>query len=283
MATPLILAALGIIVAFRCKFWNIGAEGQLLLGAAIAAWLGMSVKAPFSLMLPLLFSASFMAGAMWGVIPGYLKAKLQVNEIITTLMMNFIALLFVSFLVEDLLKEEGALFPRTPPILPAAQLPKLIPGTRLHAGFIVAVALSILVYLVLQKTIFGYRIRSTGSNPLAARYGGINVTRYTIYAVILSGGLAGMAGMGEVSGVHYRLVNNISPGYGYFAIIVALLGRLHPIAVVLTGIFFGGLIVGSSAMTSMTVIPGAFMYVLQAFILIFMLGIDSMMEKMKLF
>ncbi len=280
-ATPLILTGLGLIFALKAKFWNIGAEGQLLIGASITAWLGISLNLPAIVFLPVLFIASIVAGAAWGILPAYLRAKMKVNEIITTLMMNFIATFIVSYLVENLLKESGATFPRTPLIQSAARLPLLIPGERLHVGFLIAIALSFVVYYIMEKTVFGYRIKAIGSNPSAAKYGGIKITKYIIMATLLSAGLAGLAGMGEVSGVHNRLVIGISPGYGYFAVIVALLGRLNPFGVVFAGIFFGGIIVGSTTMTTVAGIPGTFVFVIQAMILIFMLGTEPLMNILR--
>ncbi len=253
----------------------------MLMGAVAAAWIGIVFQIPSYLFIPVLFMASFAMGAVWGLIPGYLKAKLRVNEIITSLMMNFVAIFIVSFLVEDLLKEGGALFPRTRLIAAEAQLPSLIPATRLHFGFLIAIILAIVVYFVIWKTVFGYNIRVTGGNPVAAKYGGVDITKYVIFSTLLSGGLAGIAGMGEVAGVHYRLVNGISPGYGYFAVIVALIGRLHPVGVILAGILFGGIIVGSTAMTGMAGIPGAYMFVVQALILIFMLAFEALTWNTK--
>lgn len=253
-ATPIILAGLGVAVAFRMKQWNIGAEGQLFMGAWAAAgvalhWLPKDT--PRLLMVSVMMVAGFVAGALWASIPGLLKAYRGVNEIITSLMLNYIAIAFSSYFIYGPWSERG--FGLTPQFPRNAWLPRLadwaadVPafrGLTLHAGILFGFVAAIILYIVLTRSRWGYQLRVIGENPKAARYAGMNVARNILYAMLLSGGLAGLAGMAEVSGVVHRLQERFSPGYGYTAIIVAWLGRLNPFGVILAAYLFGGLLVG---------------------------------------
>lgn len=254
-ATPLILTSLACLVAFRMRLWNIGAEGQFYLGAWGATLIVEAVlgkDAPQWLFLGLMLLSGFAFGALWGFIPGFLKARLNVNEIITTLMLNYIALLWVAYWVFGPWSERG--FQLTPTFPKAAWMPRLadyatvfkpFSGLTLHLGFVVAIVAVVAVWYMLKHTRFGYEIRLIGDNPNAAKYAGVNIALMTILVFMVSGGLAGLAGMSEVTGVVHRLQDRISPGYGFTAIIVAWLAKLNPWAVIPVAIIFGGLLIGS--------------------------------------
>ncbi len=270
---PLLLAGLGATIAFKSNVWNIGLEGQLYAGALVVTWLGLTfTEMPATLLLPLVILGGFMGGVLCGAIPGVLKAKFGINEIITTLMMNSILIYFVAYLVENPWLDRVTGYPQSPLITSSARLPILIPGTRFHAGILLAFLCVLLLYILLQKSILGYKIRAIGVNPNAARCGGIPTARYFLIAMIISSGLAGLAGMGQVSGIGYRMRGDISPGYGYTAIVVALVGRLHPVGVALTALFFGALSNGSEMMHRVTGIPVALVEVTQALVLLFLIG-----------
>ena len=254
-ATPLILTGLACTLAFRMKLWNIGAEGQFFMGAwgASAVVLAPLLPAttPRIIMLPAMMGAGFACGALWGLVPGFLKAKLNVNEIITSLMMNYIATSWVLFWVFGAWSEAGfqmsPMFPKTAwlPRLTdyARQLPNLqLSGLTLHLGLVFGLVAAAIVWFILNRSRWGYEIRLTGDNPQAARYAGINIVRNTALVMMLSGGLAGLAGMSEIAGVVHRLQGSISPGYGFTGIIVAWLAKLNAFGVILVAILFGGLL-----------------------------------------
>jgi len=245
-ATPLLFCALGLILAFRCGIWNVGAEGQLYMGAVGAALVGIFLTdIPKPLVLLLAVIASFVFGAVWGAIPGILKVKYKTNEIITSLLMVFIAIHFINYLVLWPLKPAIPGNIVTERIADTARMPIIIPGTASHAGILIALGLAVVVWFILQKSTFGYRIKAIGINPDTALYGGISIGKITINAMAISGGLAGLAGMAQVSGVHYLLGSYISSNYGFLGILVAFIGRLHPFGAVLVAIFLGGLLSGS--------------------------------------
>ena len=275
-AAPLLLAGLGIAFAFKAGYWNIGAEGQLYMGALGATMVGLYLgAAPMVVVLPLATAAGFLLGALWGIVPGLLRARLGVSEIINTIMFNYIALYVVSYLVTGPMKEEAGYLPQTDLIANSAVLPKLLPPTRLHAGVVLALAAAALMYWVMVRSTLGYRVRVVGGNPEAARYAGISVNRVFVVASGLSGGLAGLAGMGEISGLHQRLLDDISPGYGFTAIVVALLGRLHPAGVVIAAVLFAALRVGADAMQRRLGIPVALVYIIQALVILFIVGREA--------
>ena len=254
-ATPLILTGLACLLPFRMRLWNIGAEGQFYLGAWGATLIVETIfgkdASPW-LFIPLMALSGFGFGALWGFIPGLLKARLNVNEIITTLMLNYIALFFVAYWVFGPWSERG--FQMTPTFPRAAWLPRLadyatvfkpFSGLTVHLGFVFAVLACAAVWYLLTHTRFGYEIRLIGDNPNAAQYAGVRIALMTIMVMMLAGGLAGLGGMSEVTGVVHRLQDRISPGYGFTAIIVAWLAKLNPWAVIPVAILFGGLIIGS--------------------------------------
>ncbi len=256
-ATPLILAGLGVAVAFRMKLWNIGAEGQLFMGAWAAAGVALFLlpeNTPRPLMLLAMGVAGFVAGGLWGAIPGILRARRDVNEIITSLMLSYIAVLFVSYFVYGPWAAGGfgltRRFPESgwfPRLLDYADAVPFFRGMTAHGGFLVGLAAAVILYILFKRGKWGYELKLIGDNPQAANYAGINIARQIILAFIISGGLAGLAGMSEVAGVVHRLQENFSPGYGFTAIIVAWLARLHPLGIVLVGYLFGGLLVGGDA------------------------------------
>jgi simple sugar transport system permease protein len=252
-ASPLILVGLACALAFRMRLWNIGAEGQFYAGAfGASAVVLVPLLAPETsawLMIPAMMVAGFIAGAIWGFVPGYLKAKMNVNEIITTLMMNYIAVSWNNYWVFAHWNESG--FQMSPTFPKSAWLPRLadyaaqIPafsGLTLHMGIVFSLAMVFVVWFVLYRSRWGYEIRLIGDNPEAARYAGLRIVRNTVLVMMFSGGLAGLAGMAEITGVVHRFQERISPGYGFTGIIIAWLAKLNPFAVVLVSILFGGLI-----------------------------------------
>ncbi len=252
-ATPLILVGLACSLAFRMKLWNIGAEGQFYMGALGASAVVLipivHKDTPGWIIIPLMLVAGMAGGAVWGFIPGWLKAKLNVNEIITTLMMNYIAIALVNFFVFGVWSEGG--FQMSPTFQRAAWLPRLsdlsaqfpvFRGLTTHLGLVFAVIAAGVVWYILYRSRWGYEIRLIGDNPRAAQYAGINIVRNTVLVMMTSGALAGLAGMSEISGVVHRLQTSISPGYGFTGIIIAWLAKLNPLVVVLVSILFGGLL-----------------------------------------
>jgi len=272
---PLLLASVGLCLPFKMNFWNIGAEGQLFMGAFAAT--GMVFLFPDSPTIVLLGSmmiAGFVFGGLWGLIPAYLKARLETNEVLTTLMLNFVAILWVDYLVYGPWRDPaGFKFPLTPMFPPNARLP-WIPGTRIHAGLIMGLACAVLVYVFMARSKWGYELKVSGESRLAAKYAGIDYLRLTMIVMFISGGLAGLAGMGLVSGIVFRLRHGISPGYGFSAIIIAWLARLNPLAVVPVSILFGGLLVAGDAFQIKLGLAFATSQVFQALILLFVVGAD---------
>jgi general nucleoside transport system permease protein len=251
--TPLIFTGLAVALAFKCGLLNIGAEGQLYMGAFAAAWVGITfAKFPGFVLIPMAMIAAMGAGAVWGAIPGALKARFGSHEVINTIMMNFIAVGLVSYLTQQFYKAQGDPIMQTTPVADQAQiarfstllspfgvnLPRHIP---LNISFLLALLTAFLVWVLLWRTKWGYEIRAVGSNPSAAEYGGISVRKQIVLAMALSGALAGMVGINEVLGHRYRYYHDFSPGYGFSGIVVALLGRNHPVGVVLSALLIGAL------------------------------------------
>lgn len=274
---PLLLCGLGLAVAFKMGFWNIGAEGQLLMGAVGATWVVLYFipHAPFSVMLTLVFCVGFAAGAGWGLIPAVLKAKFRANEVIVSLMLVYIASELVNYLVYGPWKspyEWG--FPYSTKFPVSAQIPT-IPNTRIHyPTLVLALVLAILIYILMRKTKLGYEIEVLGARPEAARYAGIESTRIILLVMVISGGMAGLAGVGEVAGIHRRLMypSGISPGYGFTAIIVAWLGKLNPLFLILAAFLFGGLLVGGDAIQVTLGFPVGVINIFNGVILFFLLA-----------
>ena len=268
-ATPLILIGIGLAVAFRCSIWNIGAEGQFYLGAVFSAIIGIFLgDLPAIILVPLVLVAGMIGGAMWAMLAGYLKVRFGASEIVTTIMLNYIAIIGTGYLVTGPLIEEAGKFPQTAKIAEAAWLPRFLSPTRLHIGFIIAVVLAVLVYLLIFKTSTGYAIRAVGINPEAARYAGMSVEGNIMLAMAISGGAAGLAGAVEVAGLTYRLYQQISPGYGFTAIAVALLANNNPIGVIFSGILFGALSSGSEVMQMNAKVPSVLVFAIQGIVIL---------------
>jgi ABC-type uncharacterized transport system permease subunit len=278
---PLLLAGLAVALAFRAGIWNIGADGQLLIGAILATWIGTRAGSEASsVVLPLALLAAATGGALWAGIAGVLRTARGVDEVISTIMLNFIALGLLGWLVHGPLMEAAATYPQSDPIALAARLPRLFSGYRLHAGIILALLAALGVALLLFRTVLGFEMRAVGFNPPAARLAGLRTTGALLRALGLSGALAGLAGGIEVCGVTYRLYDNFSPGYGYTAIAVALLGRLHPAGVVVAALFFGALDVGSLAMQRAAGVSSVLVAALQAIVIFSLLAIERRRRAM---
>lgn len=256
-ATPLILTGLAAAVAFRAKFWNIGGEGQFYFGALAATWLGTGmIVLPPVLMIPLLIVAGALAGGLALLLPVLLKTKLKVDEVVTTLLLNFVILLLVNYLVEGPWKDPMSLgWPQAAPIIDEGVLPKLVEKSRLHLGLLVGLVSAIAVWLTMRFTVWGYEIRAVGLNPAAASFAGISINLTVLRVALISGGLAGIAGVGEVSGLKGYLTLDLSPGFGYAGIAVAMLANLHPIGVILSAVFIAGIYVGADSMSRAANIP----------------------------
>ena len=269
-STPYILAGLGVALGFRCGLFNIGVEGQFFIGALCSAWVGYSfTNLPWFIHLPLAVLAGALGGAFWGAIPGYLRATTGGHEVVNTIMMNWIAFRLSDWLLNGPMKAPGYR-PITPQIEATAELPRIFPPPlRFHAGFFLALAVAALVYWLLFKTTIGFEIRTVGANPDAARYAGINITWNFVLAMTLSGALAGLAGATQVLGTDHWVGQGFSAGYGFDAIALALLGKSHPLGVVVAGLLFGTLRSGATRMQSMAGIPIDIISIIQGLIIIF--------------
>ena len=277
-ATPLLLVGLGICIAFRASVINIGAEGQIILGALAATWFSLTFRTWAGwLLIPLTMLVGFIAGAFWGFIPGVLKARFGVNEILSTVMLNVVALqILVAMLHGPLIDPAGVAagtYLAQSEQLPAqVWLPKLVPQTLMHTGAIVAVLLAVVVYIFLWRTTIGYRIRAVGLSPDASRYAGIRVPFYQMLALTLAGGFAGLAGVVEVIGVQHRLLEGITSGYGFSGIVAALFGGLHPLGTIPASYLFGSLLVGADKMQRAVQVPSSLVNVLLGLIVLFVVG-----------
>jgi simple sugar transport system permease protein len=269
---PLMLAALAASLAFKMKLWNIGAEGQIYLGAFAATGVALGLgNQPAWMVLPLMLGAGFLAGAVWAAIPGVLRARWQVNETISTLMLNYVGILWVDYLVFGPWKDpQGFNFPLSKIFSAHTYLPAL-GNTRVHLGIVIALIIAVLLWWLVNYTRWGYEIRVIGESTEAARYSGMNTVRNIVLVMLISGGIAGIAGMVEVAGVTHRLQQGLSPGYGYTGIIVAWLARLNPLAIIPVSILFGGLLVGGFSIQT-TGVPFSAVQMLQGLILFFLLG-----------
>lgn len=281
-ATPLLLVSLGICISFRGDMINIGGEGQMIVGALLATWLGLTfTNLPGWLVIVMAMVAGFIGGAIWGGIPGLLKAYFRVNEILSTVMMNAIAVQLMNFLLRDLLIDPSqaklaSKIPQTARLAEIFRLPRLAP-TRLHLGALIAVLLAILVYILLWRTTLGYRIRSVGQNVYAALYAGIKVKRYMVLSLLLSGALAGLAGAVQVYGVNYRMITDGSAsGFtgsaGFNGIVVALFGQLHPLWSIPASILFGALLVGANTMQRAVQVPSALVTAINGLVVVFVVS-----------
>jgi len=288
-ATPLLLVGLGICISFRGDVINIGGEGQMIVGALLATWVGLTfTNLPGWLMIILAMLAGFLGGAIWGGLPGILKAYFRVNEILSTVMMNAIAVQLMNFLLRDAMidpsqAELASKIPQTARLLEAFHLPRLAP-TRLHLGALIAVVLAVLVYILLWRTVLGYRIRAVGQNPNASRYAGIKVPRYIVLALLLSGAFAGLAGATQVFGVNYRMITDGSAsgftgGAGFNGIVAALFGQLHPLWSVPASILFGALLVGANSMQRVVQVPSALITAMNGLVVVFVVSSEIWRQR----
>ena len=275
-AIPLTIIGLGIALAFRGGALNIGAEGQFYAGAIAATWVGLHVAGrPAAIALPAVLAAAVLAGGAWVVVPVWLQLRYGVLEVISTLLLNFVAASLVSLMVQGPLQEARHIYPQSDPIAVAARLP-VVPGTRLHAGIVLALLAAVGLWYLFARTLWGFRLRAVGAGPRAAMISGrIDARRMAAVALLGSGALAGLAGGVEVSGVSYALFQNLSPGYGFTGIAVALLARLQPLAVVVTGLLFGALEAGASAMQREAGVPAVAVYVVEAVVILVVLLADA--------
>ena len=288
-ATPLLMVGLGICISFRGGVLNIGGEGQLVVGAISATVVGLSLpEAPAVMVILLAMLAGFLAGAVWGGIPGALKAYFNVNEILSTIMMNAIAVQFMNYLLRDPLLDPdqfnaASKIPQTARLAAAFDLPRLVP-TRLHLGAGIAVLLAIIVYLFLWRTSIGYRIRAVGLNPDASRYAGIDVKRYMVLSLLLSGAFAGLGGAIQVLGVHHRMFTDGSAmGFtgsaGFNGIVAALFGKLHPIGTIPASFLFGALLVGANKLQRAMQVPSAFVIALNGLVVVFVVSSEIWSQR----
>jgi len=280
-ATPLMIAGLAVALAFRGGVFNIGAEGQLLVGAAAATTVSLAGHAFFGRgVVVIALAAAAVAGGCWAAIAAELRRRFRVLEIISTIMLNFIAIYLVSFLVRGPLQEPTHIYPQTESLPAAARLPILVPGSRLHLGFALGVAAAVLLSWVFRKTAIGFRIRATGASPLAAFTAGrIDVSRTSFLVFLFSGALAGIAGGIEVTGVTFALYENLSPGYGYTGIAVALIAGLNPLGIIASGIFFGALETGASALQREFAVPSSIASVVEAALIIGVLTLTAIRNR----
>lgn len=316
-ATPLLLVGLGIVIAFRASVINIGAEGQLIVGALLATYLAVELgeTLPSVLVIVICIVAGALAGALWGGIPGMLKAYLNVNEILSTIMMNSIAIQIGFFLlrgpmIDPAEVEAGTNIPHSARIPNVVDLPRftdiakwlgftesakdlemtgfgaeiyglLVEPTRFHIGFIFALIMAVVVYILLWRTTIGYRIRAVGLNPHAARYAGINVPGYMVLSLALSGAFAGLAGAVEIVGLHHRMFEPlaVSAGYGFSGIVVALFGKLHPLGSIPSAILFGGLLVGGDKMQRAVQVPQVLITALMGIIILFVVSSEIISRR----
>lgn len=289
-ATPLLLVGLGICIAFRGGVINIGGEGQLIAGAVFGTYVGLSFPdSPAIVVVTMALFGGFVAGAVWGGIPGILKAYYGVNEILSTIMMNAIAIQIMNFLlrgpmIDPVQLERASRIPETARLTRAFDLPRLIP-TRLHLGALIAVVLAFLVYVFLWRTTIGYRIRSVGLNPEASTYAGINVKRYVVLSLLLSGAFAGLAGAVQVYGVHhFMFTDGSAAGFtgsaGFNGIVAALFGKLHPLGTIPASILFGALLVGANRLQRVSQVPSALITALNGLVVVFVVSSELWSRRM---
>ena len=275
-ATPLMFTGLAMVVAFRAKIFNIGAEGQFFAGAMAATWINLNLTSlPNPVIIILVIVFSMIVGGFYGFIPGYLKARFNANVIIVTVMLNYVIILFLSFLLGGVWMDPEVFTLASKRFDVVTYFPTIF-DSRLHLGLFLALIMSVIVYVILWKTPLGYQIRAIGDNPTAAKYKGTNIKLMTILVMVISGAIAGLAGGSEINGIHHRLLLDISTGYGFTGILIALLGRLHPFGVIPAAIFFGALVNGSVGMQIFTGVPVALVYSVQGIVLMCLLAAEAL-------
>lgn len=272
-STPLLLAGAAVAFAFSAGYWNIGVEGQLYAGAIAAAWLGTMLGGlPRVVAIPIMLVGGFLAGLLWALPPALMKVKIAVDEVVTTLLLNSVMLFVVSALLNGPWRDPISGWPQSPEIAPSSIFPRLIPRSRLHLGFIIAVLIIFAIWSILTRTALGLKMRAVGLGQEAARFSGVNVGRTILIAALVSGGIGGLAGVGEVAGIHYHLIEGISPGYGYTGIIIAMLGGLVAPGVGLAALFIGLIDTGSQTVSRALGVPVYLGDVVQAALLLVTLG-----------
>ncbi len=273
-ATPLLLTGAAVTLAFAGGFWNIGAEGQFLAGATVATAIGLQMHGvPSYIAIPLMIAGGFAAGMAWVLVPALMKIKLAIDEVVTTLLLNSVALLAVSALLNGPWRDPISQWPQSPEIAATAILPKLVPRSRLHLGFLLAVFVILILGFLLGRTAFGLRLRAVGLEPQAARFAGIRVERMLLLTALASGGLAGLAGMIEVAGIHYHLIEAISGGHGYTGIVIATLGGLNAWGAAIAALFIGLIDTGSQTVSRALGVPVYLGEVIQATLLLVTLAV----------
>jgi simple sugar transport system permease protein len=270
-SAPLIFTGLAVAVAFRARFWNIGAEGQLLAGAMAAAFIGARQGLPAWSLGPLMVMGGAVAGGLWASVPALLKVRFKVDDVVATLMLNFVMFYGMMALLSGPWKDSLSGYPDSPDIRMDAEFPVLLESTRLHFGVLLAGLAALLVWLLMTRTTFGFSVRAVGENARAAAFGGIPINRVVFSTAVLSGGLAGLAGVGEVAGLHFQVMATLSPGYGYTGIVIAMLARLNPLGVIPSAIFFAAISTGAETMSRATGVPVFLADVIQGASLICML------------
>jgi ABC-type uncharacterized transport system permease subunit len=270
-ATPITLTALSVILCFRCGLWNIGADGQLYIGAIAAVGVGFNtMNLPGALVLPGMLVAGFAAGAAYAAIPAFLRLRFGSSEVIVTIMMNFLAATFAIYLIGG--PWASGITPATGPIVSSGVLPIIIPGTRLSAGFIIALLAAAILSRVLSSSVFGFQVRTIGQNINAAKYAGIRVNRTMFLSFAAGGGLAGLAGFGEIAGIYHNLPAGLSPGFGYTGIVVALLAKLNPVRAVVVAFLLGALNVGADSMQRALGVPVSIVAIMEGLLILLILA-----------
>lgn len=271
-STPYVLSAVGVAICFRARVINIGSEGQLAVGGVAASWIALHLsQLPSLLLIPVSLVAGGVAGAVWACIAAVMRIKRGVHEVLGTLMLNFVGTLVVSEVLHGTMGEPGAGFPQSPLFPQSAWLPSLFPGTDMHVGIAIAVAAVVATHILFWHTPFGFRLRLLGSGDNVAAYAGASLVRGMLQVMLIAGGLAGIAGAIEVLGVHYRLIEGFSQGFGFNAVAIALLAALNPLAVLPAGLFFGFLEAGALAMQREIGVPSSLVFVIQGLTMIFVL------------
>ncbi|MEK1898041.1 MAG: ABC transporter permease [Rhizobium sp.] len=272
-SVPLTFTGLAVAIAFRGGAFNVGAEGQLYVGGTAAAIVALWLPAlPGYLLLPLMMAGAMAAGAAWAGLAGVLKLRFGASELITTIMLTYVAIYLVSYLLRGPLQEAAGYLPQTDRLPGAARFAGLVPATRLHIGFLVALATVALMHFLLWRAVWGFRLRVTGLNARAAMAAGMAVDGLSLSAFLISGALAGLAGFMEVVGVQHRMIENLSPGFGYTGIIVALLGQTSPLGVLVAAVLFAGLQVGATTMEAAAGVPATLTIIIQAMVVLFLIG-----------
>lgn len=279
--TTMIFVGLSYGFAYKCGLVNIGIEGQLYMGGLLSALVAIYVELPAPIHIPLCLIAGFAGGAIWGAIAGWLKNRFNASEMITTVMMNYIATYFVAFMVNGPIKEKDGTYPQSERILDSARFPTLVPGTQLTIGILIAIIAVVLYIIYWKKTAGGFEMSVVGSSERVAAYAGIPVKRMIITSMLISGGLGGLAGAAEVLGVQFKIMDGLSSGYGFDGIAVSLLGNNSGIGIMLSSLLFGALRYGGNAIQMFTSLPIAVIYILQALVILFVVVDVFRMERRK--